>query len=313
MPHAAASPTWDVLGVGANSVDRVAILPGYPRPDGTQAKMRMRRHEIYCGGQMATALSTCASLGLRAKYVGVTGADDNGARVRQALAERQIDIADVIVRDASNQHAIILLDEVSGERIVLWDRDERLLLHEDELPLDHIAGARVLHVDDVDEEAAIRSATAARAAGVPVTSDLDRLTDRTEALLAAVTIPILAEHVPPALTGRDDQEAALRALRMRHDGWLVVTLGARGALALDGDRLVHAPAFRVPVADTTGSGDVFRGGFIYALLQGWPLEQILRFANAAAAVSCTRRGALNGVPTMEEIASLLDRGDAIGT
>ena len=55
------------------------------------------------------------------------------------------------------------------------------------------------------------------------------------------------------------------------------------------------PAFAVEALDTTGAGDVFRGGFIYALLQGWPIADGLRFANAAAAVSCTRLGAMNGV------------------
>jgi sulfofructose kinase len=297
---------WDVLGVGANSVDFVNLLPGYPRQHGTLAKMRIQRQETCCGGQMATALSTCASLGLRAKYIGVSGTDENGKRVRRALAERNIDMTDAVIRDAPNQFAVILVDENSGERIVLWDRDERLSLRPRELPLELVASVRLVHVDDVDQDAVIRVATAARTAGVPVTSDLDRLTDRTEELFNAVSIPILAEHVPPALTGHDDQETALRKLRTRHDGLLVVTLGPGGVMALDGDRFLHVPAFSVPVADTTGAGDVFRGGFIYGLLHGWPLDRTLRFANAAAAVSCTRLGALNGVPELDETTRLLE-------
>ncbi|HQZ38126.1 MAG TPA: PfkB family carbohydrate kinase [Vicinamibacterales bacterium] len=301
MPASIAGPAWDVLGVGANSVDFVNLLPGYPRQHGTLAKMRIRRQEICCGGQMATALSTCASLGLRTKYIGVSGTDENGKRVRHALAEREVDMTDAVIRDATNQFAIILVEESTGERIVLWDRDERLNLRPRELPLELVGAVRLVHVDDVDQDAAIRVAKAARAAGVPVTSDLDRLTDRTEEVFAAVTIPILAEHVPPALTGHDDQESALRKLRARHDGLLVVTLGSGGAVALDHDRFLHVPAFTVPVVDTTGAGDVFRGGFIYGLLSGWPLERVLQFANAAAAVSCTRLGALNGVPALDEV------------
>jgi sulfofructose kinase len=300
------SSGWDVFGVGANSVDLVNLLPGYPSQHGPLSKMRVRRQEICCGGQMATALSTCTSLGLTAKYVGVSGSDENGERVRRAMAERHVDTTDAIVRDAPNQFAVILIDEHSGERIVLWDRDERLLLRPHELPLEPIATVRLVHVDDVDQDAAIRAADAGRARGIPVTSDIDRLTDRTEALVAAVTVPIFAEHVPPALTGHGDQESALRALRARHDGLLVVTLGPNGVVALDGDRFVHVPAFSVPVVDTTGAGDVFRGGFIYGLLHGWPVERTLRFANAAAAVSCTRLGALNGVPTLAETTRLLE-------
>ena len=299
---------WDVVGIGANSVDFVNLLPAYPQQHGSFAKMRIRKQTVSCGGQMATALTTCASLGLRAKYVGVTGTDENGRRVREEMAVRTVDMVDAIIRDAPNQFALILVDESSGERIVLWDRDERLVLRERELPVEAMGASRLVHVDDVDQEAAIRAAGLAREAGLPVTSDLDRLTDRTPALVAAVTVPIFAEHMPPALTGEPDQERALRKIRAGHDGLLVVTLGQYGAMALEGDRVHHANGFKVEAVDTTGAGDVFRGGFIFGLLNGWPVEQVLRFANAAAAVSCTRLGALNGVPTREETMHLLEAG-----
>jgi sugar/nucleoside kinase (ribokinase family) len=296
---------WDVVGVGANSVDFVNLLPGYPQPFGSFAKMRIRDRRVLCGGQTATAMCTCASLGLRAKYVGVSGTDENGRRIRNELRQRNVDINDVIIRDAENQFAVILVDETTGDRIVLWDRDERLRLRDRELPIEAIAAARVVHVDDVDDEAAIRAARVARDAGALVTSDIDRLTDRTEEIVASVTHAIFAQHVPTHLTGINDMESALRKLRQRYDHLLCVTLGDDGAMALDGDRFHHEPAFQVHAVDTTGAGDVFRGGFIYALLQNQPIDQALRTANAAAAVSCTRLGALNGVPTMAEVRELM--------
>jgi sugar/nucleoside kinase (ribokinase family) len=309
-PAAGQPPTiWDVVGVGANSVDLVNVLPATPDPRvASLAKLRVRQQVTCCGGQVATAMAACAALGLKVKYVGATGSDDNGRRIREALAERAIDVSDVVTRDARNQFAVILLDDHTGERIVLWDRDERLALREAELPVGALVAARVIHVDDVDEETAIRAASIGRAAGRIVTSDLDRLTERTEELVAAVTVPILAEHLPPALTGEADQERALRKLRRRHDGLLVVTLGPGGAMALDGDRVCRAPAYQVEAVDTTGSGDVFRGGFILGLLRGWSVDEALRFANAAAAVTCTRLGAMNGVPAMDEVTRMADGG-----
>lgn len=299
-------PQVDVLGVGANSLDFVSLLPAHPQPSGAFAKMRIQRHEVSPGGQTATTLATCASFGLRAKYVGAVGTDDNGRRMRAALARLSIDDSGVVVREGRNQFAIILIDAESGERIVLWDRDETLALADRDVPDDLIVAARLLHVDDVDQEAAIRAATTARARGIPVTSDIDRLNDRTAALLQAVTIPIMAEHVPEQLTGIKDPERALRKMRGGHDGLLCVTLGARGALALDDDRPVYSPGFEVRAVDTTGAGDVFRGGFIYGLLQRWPIERVLRVANAAAAKSCTKLGAINGVPTLRETLELAD-------
>jgi sugar/nucleoside kinase (ribokinase family) len=296
---------WDVIGVGANSVDFVHILPRLPQPSGSLAKIRIRRQEILCGGQMATAMSACARFGLRAKYVGVTGSDDNGRRVRDALDQRGLDLTDLIVREAYNQYAVILVDQTNGDRIVLWDRDEKLTLGSGDLPLEAIATARVVHVDDVDQPAAIHVAKTARSAGVPVTSDIDQLTALTGDLISAVTIPVFAEHVPPAVTGLASQEHALRALREPHHRMLCVTLGERGAMALDADGVHVSPAFDVEAVDTTGAGDVFRAALVYALLQEWSTAEILQFANAAAAASCTRLGALGGIPSLEEVQLLV--------
>ncbi|OLD14917.1 MAG: hypothetical protein AUJ01_13205 [Acidobacteria bacterium 13_1_40CM_3_65_5] len=303
---------FDVLGIGATSVDFVYQLPAYPSPTASLAKMRITQHFVSCGGQVATALATCASLGLRAKFCGVTGTDDNAKRVRRDLEDRGVDLSDVVIRDVSNQYAVILVDQHSGERIVLWDRHERLKLRDRELPPEAISNARVVHVDDVDQDAAIRAATIARDCGTPTTSDIDRVTDRTMELVSAVTFPMFAEHVPPALTGVTEPAGALRALRRSHDGILCVTLGVQGAMALDGDRLIHVPAFAVEAVDTTGAGDVFRGAFIYGYLQGWPLDETMRFANAAAAVSCTRLGAMASVPSRDEAERFLAKGEPVG-
>ncbi len=296
---------WDVIGIGENSVDSVNLLPGYPQPTGPSAKMRIRERHVLCGGQMATAMCACASLGLRAKYVGVTGTDDNGRRIRAELQGRNVDISDLVIRDVENRFAVILVDENTGDRMVLWDRDDRLRLRESELPVEALGATAVVHVDDVDDDVAIRAAKLARDAGAMVTSDIDRLTPRTEELAATVTHAIFAQHVPVHLTGLDDTEAALRKLRRTLDNVLVVTMGEQGASALEGDRFYHEPAFKVHAVDTTGAGDVFRGGFIYALVNGQPMDQALRTANAAAAVSCTRLGALNGVPTLAEVRELM--------
>jgi len=250
-------------------------------------------------------MCACASLGLRAKYVGVTGTDDNGRRIRAELRGRSVDISDLVIRDVENRFAVILVDETTGDRIVLWDRDEQLRLRDQELPIDALKAASVVHVDDVDDEVAIRAATIARDAGAMVTSDIDRVTDRTEQLAAAVTHAIFAAHVPPRLAGTNDLEAALRALHDRYGNIVAVTMGEHGAMAYDGARIHREPAFPVHAIDTTGAGDVFRGGFIYALVHGEKIDQALRIANAAAAVSCTRLGALNGVPTLDEVRELM--------
>jgi len=299
---------WDVLGVGCNSVDYVYRLPAAPKADSPTAKLRISSHQAMCGGQMATAMAACAGLGLRAAYFGSTGNDHNGRLIASELQQRGVDVSGVMTRDCANRFAVIAVDETSGERIVLWDRDDRLNITAADLDPALISSARLVHVDDEDQEAAIAAALLARQAGVPVTSDIDRITDRTKDLVAAVTVPIFAEHVLPAITGETDVARALKQVRQSHAGLLCVTLGAGGAMLLSGDDLVTEPAFRITAVDTTGAGDVFRAAFIYGLLAGSSPRDLLRFANAAAAVSCTRAGAMNSVPSRSEVDRLLTGG-----
>ena len=294
-------PTLDVVGFGESSIDYVYVLPALPGT-GT-SKLPIRSHFSACGGQVATTMAACASLGMRAGYLGPVGSDTNGATVRSELESRGVDVSRVIVRTADTRYAVILVDESSGDRQVLWQRDDRLCVPSHDVSETLFAGARVLHVDAVDEAASIRLAALARAGGLSVTSDVDTVTSRTPELLANVTVPIVAEHVPAQLTGETDMERALRAMRTRHPGLICVTLGAQGSAALDGERFYHVPAVRVDAVDTTGAGDVFRAGVIYGLLQGWDAPRMLQFANAAAAVSCSRPGAMASVPSLEDVRS----------
>ena len=289
-------------------MDLVYRLHSWPSPGGADAKLPVVDSRLRFGGQVTTTLCTCAALGLRAAYVGAFGNDEHGRQLRAALTGRGIDLQVAAIRDLPTRHALILIDERTGERVVLWQRDPGLMMRPEDLPADIISGARVLHVDAIDPEASIAAAQIARRAGRHVTSDIDRADAAASALIAAVTIPILAEHVPAALTGEADVAVALRRLRQPHHEMLVVTQGARGALVLhhrdDGDRLDQVPGFAVAVADSTGAGDVFRGAFITALLRGDAPVDIVRYANAAAAVSCTKPGAIDGVPTPDEITKL---------
>jgi sugar/nucleoside kinase (ribokinase family) len=294
----------DVIGIGENSVDLVYRVPALPEPD---SKQRVSSHRVSPGGQVATTLCTCAALGLRVAYVGAFGDDHHGEIVRRAMSSRGVDVRLAPVRPFPNRHAVILVDERTGERSVLWERDPGLALLPGGIPRDEIAAARLLHVDDIDPETSCAAAEIGRQAGALVTSDIDQITPLTRVLVAAVTVPIMAAHVPAALTGDDHLERALRTLQQPHHRMLCVTLGARGAMLLAGERLYAAPAptTAVDVRDTTGAGDVFRGAFIYALLRGDAPEAILRFANAAAALSCTREGAIDAVPSLAEVNALL--------
>src|SRR4051812_44714276 len=162
----------DVVGVGANSIDFVCRLPFYPEPSGPNSKLGIRSYDKSPGGQTATVLSACASLGLRTSYVGTVAKDENGTLILDALRRRGVDTSRAIVRPGANPFAVILVaDEaaVHGERIVLWKRPDEMKLTPSDLPADAVSGARFVFVDDVDMDAAIAAGLQAIAAGLPVT------------------------------------------------------------------------------------------------------------------------------------------------
>jgi sulfofructose kinase len=297
---------WDVLGVGENSVDHVLRVPRLPSlPEATKLHVRSSTHEP--GGQVVTTLCTCIAMGLRASYIGAFGSDDDGQRLRRTLAARGLDLADSVVRPVANRSAVILVDERNGDRVVMGHRDAGLALTPEMLPRSALTHARVVHVDGVDVAASIEAARIARETGAHVTCDLESIGAGTSALLRELTVPILAQGLPEAITGEPDPEQALRRLDAPYARLRCVTLGADGALLLDGDRAYRAAPPHVDVVDTTGAGDVFRGAFIAALLRGDAPETILRFANAAAALSCTRAGAIGGIPSREAVEQIVGR------
>jgi sulfofructose kinase len=298
-----------IVGFGENSVDVVYRLPCYPQPGTMTSKVAIEQRDVRPGGQVATTLAACAALGLSTRYAGTFGDDEHGAMIREALQRRGVDVSLATTREAFNRYAVILIDSSNDERVVLWQRDVRLATSAADVRREWIAGASLVHVDATDVEAAVALARMARQAGLDVTCDIDQATAHTKTLLDAVSIPILAEHVPAAFTGESDTERALRALRRSHSGRLIVTLGNGGSAMLDGDRYLHVPGIAVDVIDSTGAGDVFRGAFIWSLLQGDTSERMLQFANGAAALACTRQGAMDSVPTLEEVRRLLRRAN----
>jgi sugar/nucleoside kinase (ribokinase family) len=262
--------------------DEVVQLSGELADALASGKSRITGTQLIAGGQTATVMAACASFGLRTSYIGAFGSDANGALARRAL-----------------------------EGLVLWHRSEHVTLPKDVLTRETVA-ARIVHVDDDDPEIALTAALAARASNRVVTSDLEHASGSVERLIGAVTHPIFEERLPAELTGQSDPERALRKLRPLNGGPMVMTLAERGTVALEGDDFVASPAFTVNVVDSTGAGDVFRAGFIYALLQRWNVRKSLRFANAAAALACTRLGAIPSVPTLAEVKRLLDDDEAGG-
>lgn len=292
---------FDVVGVGLNAIDYLCRVPRFPVRG---EKLRMTGFSRSGGGQVATALVALARWGLRAMYVGNVGEDGHGRLSLDLLRQEGIDVSRArTVPGAASQFAVILVEEATGERTIVWDRDARLRIRPDDLPLSDIRAARALLVDGHDVPASVAAARAARSAGVPVVLDAEKVQEGTEELLGLCGHIVAAERFPGRLFGPLDPGEAARRLRDRFGAEAAtVTLGARGAVGCDAAGLHRAPAPPVDAVDTTGAGDVFHAGYLFALLGGRPFPEVLAFANAAAALSCRALGGRSAIPLLGEIA-----------
>ncbi|TCK75328.1 carbohydrate kinase family protein [Acidipila rosea] len=292
----------DLVGVGLNATDTLIHLSAYPA---LGSKVEYRHANVLPGGQVATTVVACQHWGMRTRYVGKLGDDEAANLHREAFAREGVETQLITVAGGASPQSLILVDG-GGERTVFCRKDERLILQPDDLNPEWILNARALHVDGHDTAAATLAASWARDAGIPVIADLDEPYPGVEALLENIDYLIASRDFPCRLMNEPDLERALHQMQRRYSCLLTAaTLGQDGVLAWDGNRYHHSPAYRVSVVDTTGAGDIFHAGFIYGLLQSWPLERQLDFACAAAALNCTAVGARGGIQSLEAIEHLM--------
>ena len=300
-------PTIDVVGLGLNAIDTICVGSRFPRPN---IKNRLSNVRLEPGGMVATALTTCRRLGLSARYIGSVGSDDWGRAQLASLRAENLDVGFVrTVEGATSQMAVIILEDGVGERTILWHRDPKLTFPVEELHREMIVDAKILHLDGCDAAAALQAARWAREAGIPVVIDIDQFHDETtDDLLRSVDYLIAAEDFSAQSVGITEPEEAVRALEAKYRCPVTgITLGAHGAIFSDRGKILRSSAFKVPVVDTTGAGDVFRGAFIYGLLQEWALPDLIRFSHATAGMKCTQLGARRGIPTIAQVRDFLEQ------
>src|SRR5437660_10014057 len=298
---------FDAVGFGLNAVDHLIVVPEYPAFD---TKTRFIEYEKSAGGQTASAMTALQRLGLKTAYAGRFGSDEDGRFGLRAIQYEGVNLDFVeTIEGAENQVAFIIIDARSGERTIIWDRDERLSYRPDEAPLELATRGRVLHIDAHDPPACVAMACAAHDAGAIVTADIDNIYEGLPELLPLIDVLITSSEFPHRLIGISDLRTSLVELKARYGCAIVgATLGARGALIYCEGEFIESPAFAVPggCRDTTGAGDAFHGGFIYGMLHGEDLETCMERGNAVAALKCRSLGGRAALPTIDELKDFLE-------
>ncbi len=295
---------FDVVGMGLNAVDLLCVVPEFPT---LNSKMEILQFSKQGGGQVATAMVALARWGVKTKYIGKVGDDELGQFSLRSIQKEGVDVSSVTIEpNTPNQLAIIIIDSVSGERTILWDRDERLMYRDGELRKEEICSGKLLHLDGHDIRAAIQCIKWAKEEGISTVIDIDKVEPLTSELIREIDFVITSSRFPSLFTGISDREKAFLELQKHTSGFICTTLGHEGAVALVKGELIYVKGFEVKAVDTTGAGDVFHAGFVYGLLQNWEVIEILKFANAVAALKCRDLGGRRGIPTLGEVQKFLN-------
>lgn len=278
------------------------------------------------GGAPANVAVAAARLGCSTAFIGKVGADSLGGYLRQVLEENGVDHSGLQVGESATTMAIVSIDE-TGERSFRFLRGADCEMVPEDVDEKMAQNSRILHFGSVSltqgiaRSATIFTARAAHRAGMLVSYDPNYRpalwrTKRDALEWMSLPLPLvdiikLSEEELPLLTGSEDLEEGSRALEEQGIRLIMITLGAKGAFCRWQGESFTVPSVPAKVADTNGAGDTFMGAVLSRLcrrgekplenLERGELEEILAFANRAAAITCSRSGAIPAMPTLAEV------------
>ncbi len=296
--------TTDVVGIGSCGIDYFAIVP---RLLGPEEKINAERMEVHAGGVTGNNLTQVARLGAKAGWLGLIGDDESGRLITRAFAEDGLDVSGIEVIKGEKSTFTWIPVDAQGERCIYMFPNVNGKLSAEQVRTrfaPHITRAKHFHTEASQLPLApVREGMRiARESEVRVIFDLDvapsyfaqaRLGSEDDLLETLRLVDVLKPCKAAAreITGESDYEKMAAKLLALGPKIVAVTMGAEGSLIGAEGKKEHVPAFNVQVVDSTGAGDAFMGGLSFGLLQGWEYRQVGLFANACAAICCTKVGA----------------------
>jgi ribokinase/sulfofructose kinase len=293
--------TLDILAVGGAALDTVITLDHLPAHD---EKVLGKLAGYLPGGPAGNFACAASRLGLRVAMLAEVGSDEPGRLIVEDFQRHGVDTSLIqVIEGAASNFTIGLIDPTGEKAMVV------VPMLADDYPLDLVASVlprtRLVFGMPHDRVRFAALIDSAHRSGVEVMIDVEKtiLEDVTDigAFLAGVDIVSFNVESFAAATGESPSIEGARKLLDLGPHTVVITRGARGALAASRGAVAETPGYRVEVTDTTGASDTFNAAFARAMLGGMPLCNGLRFANAAAAISVTGLGPRGHLPRVEEV------------
>jgi len=291
-----------VLVIGSSNTDFVVACRRLPRPGETLLGGEFRQ---FHGGKGANQAVAAARAGARTIFVGACGRDELGRAALAALRRETIDLRRMALRDdVPSGIALILVGGKSRENLIAVARSANDTLSATDVTTARPAFAKagvVLSQLEVPLAAVTAAARLARDHHLPFLLNPSPVRSLPAALFRLVDTIIPNQHEAALLTKQTDPIQAGRQFLKRGCRRAVITLGARGALLVDGEGHRHFPAPKVKPVDTVGAGDCFAGWLATGIAERLPIADAIGRALRAASLSTTRSGAQPSFPQRAEI------------
>jgi sulfofructose kinase len=283
---------------GSATIDHIFRVDEVRLPS---AKIMARDFVETGGGMAANAAVAVQRLGGQAIYWGRVGDDEPGDQVIALLAHEGVDVSGLHKLPGFRTKIASILIDARGERLVVSSQPQGYPPDPSWLPVERVAQADAVLADTRWLAGAQRLFDAAAAHGKPSVFDGDAGEAGPVAAAARfATHPFFSETMLASLGLGEPAQALTRVFGGRNVV-VGVTLGARGVMWFDGERVRSAPALQIRAVDTLAAGDTWHGALALALAEGRSLDDAVAFANAAAALKCTRFGGRAGIPRRAEL------------
>ena len=300
------APEFDLLVVGEVNPD--LVLTGDVEPVFGQVEKMADDATLTVGSSACIFACGAARLGLKVAFIGKVGDDEFGRFMCTRLQARGVDVGGIIVDPSLKTGLSVILSRGSDRAILTYGGSIPELRFE-EIPLETLPNARHLHLTSFYMLDRLRPEIArlfALAHSHGLTTSLDTNYDPSgqwqgglHAALDHTDIFFPNQTELTAISGETRLDSALGRLAAG-ERIVAAKLGDQGGAARQGDRQVTARALAVDVVDTTGAGDSFDAGFIYAHLHGWSLTEALRLACICGSLSTRMAGGVDAQPTFDE-------------
>ena len=295
---------FDVSGFGIATLDYLCTVKSISNFNNLTFIINM---DTTGGGVVPTALVALERLGSKTTFITTLGSDSIGNNIISGLKDEKIDCSGIKkIKEHSSPFSFIQVEKSSGNRAIAFYRGSSQFIKFSKSSEKLIKSSKIIHLDGYNPLEGIKVAKFAKGNGLKVSLDVNVILNGTIELLKYIDYLIIPGTFLFEYSRSVNVEYSLEKIyKDFKPEILVATFGPEGSISLISNNFVKVEAFKVEAKDTTGAGDVYHGAFIFGIINGWDIKDIMIFASAVSAIKCMKIGGREGIPNYKETINFL--------